>query len=343
MTGDNKKSFLDWLVQGAQDARDAKVGAVGAGTVRQLYNEGKSKEAQEMAKNLAITQGIAVISVAAPSTLSASWKVLNHPVTQTIGTIDGLRNLFTGNGVQKTYNHFKNGEYGRGTLSLAGDVLDASPLISIGKSLPYFYKYFKNTPIEQITTFDDVIDKGISYWKRQIDQNIKKSDYRINEHDIENFKGEYYPNLQMIDISPKQSRWSQRNSLIHEMRHHDDYDLNYDNGYKPFSLEDMREFGKNYGRLKLNSNEQDLLKFTYRTLPIKERVAVNTDFRATLEEMMQRTSQKIPSKSELDNYIQKLPWPVLSFGRMMSGYPMNMSGAIFMSPNKVKSTLINVK
>jgi hypothetical protein len=91
------------------------------------------------------------------------------------------------------------------------------------------------------------------------------------------------------------------------MRHHDDYDLNYDNGYKPFSLEDMREFGKNYGRLKLNSNEQDLLKFTYRTLPIKERVAVNTDFRATLEEMMQRTSQKIPSKSELDNYIQNLP------------------------------------
>jgi hypothetical protein len=58
--------------------------------------------------------------------------------------------------------------------------------------------------------------------------------------------------------------------------------------------------------------------------------------------MMQRTSQKIPSKSELDNYIQNLPWPVLSFGRMMSGYP-GMSGAIFMSPNKVKSTLINVK
>lgn len=62
MPGDNKKSFLDWLVQGAQDARDAKIGAVGAGTVRQLYNEGKSEEAQEMARNLAVQQGTALVN-----------------------------------------------------------------------------------------------------------------------------------------------------------------------------------------------------------------------------------------------------------------------------------------
>lgn len=63
------------------------------------------------------------------------WKVLNHPITQTIGTIDGFRNLLSGNGVQKTYNHFKNGEYVKGALSLAGDVLDASPLIGVGKAI----------------------------------------------------------------------------------------------------------------------------------------------------------------------------------------------------------------
>lgn len=78
---------------------------------------------------------------AAPSIITNigrfGWKVLNHPITQTIGTIDGFRNLFTGNGVQKTYNHFKNEEYGRGTLSLAGDILDASPLLAIGKGLKY--------------------------------------------------------------------------------------------------------------------------------------------------------------------------------------------------------------
>lgn len=73
--------------------------------------------------------------VAAPSIIANTGhfglKVLNHPITQTIGAIDGFRNLFTGNGVQKTYNHFKNEEYGRGTLSLAGDILDASPLLGI--------------------------------------------------------------------------------------------------------------------------------------------------------------------------------------------------------------------
>lgn len=276
------------------------------------------------------------------------WKVLNHPITQTIGTIDGFRNLLSGNGVQKTYNHFKNREWGKGALSLAGDILDASPLIGITKSVPYIYKYFKNTPVEKISSFDDVVDKSIDYWHRQIDPNVRKSDYLISEHDLTSTGniGRYLPGSKSIEISSNEPRWLQRNVTIHEMRHQDDYDLNlpYSGDYPSFTLyDDMREFGKHYGRLKLNTNEQDLLKFTYRTVPIKERIAVNTDFRATLEGMMQRTSQKIPSRSELDNYIQKLPWPVLSFGRMMSGYPDKMSGAIFISPDRVKSTLIDVK
>lgn len=65
--------------------------------------------------------------------VGAAGQILSNPIVQGIGAIDGLRNLFTGNGVQKTYNHFKNGEYGRGTLSLAGDILDASPILGIGK------------------------------------------------------------------------------------------------------------------------------------------------------------------------------------------------------------------
>lgn len=272
-------------------------------------------------------------------------KVLNHPITQTIGTIDGFRNLLSGNGVQKTYNHFKNREWGKGALSLAGDILDASPLIGITKSVPYIYKYFKNTPVEKISSFDDVVDKSIDYWHRQIDPNVRKSDYLITERDLTGTgrSGQYLKGSKSIEISSNDPRWSQRDVTIHEMRHHDDYDLNYGGDYSSFTLDDFREFGKHYGRLKLNSKEQDMLKFTYRTLPIRERVAVNADFRATLEGMMQRTEQKIPSRSELDNYIQKLPWPVLSFGRMMSGYPMKMSGAIFTSPDRVKSTLIDVK
>lgn len=63
--------------------------------------------------------------------VGAAGQILSNPIVQGIGAIDGLRNLFTGNGVQKTYNHFKNGEYGKGTLSLAGDVLDASPIFGL--------------------------------------------------------------------------------------------------------------------------------------------------------------------------------------------------------------------
>jgi hypothetical protein len=52
---------------------------------------------------------------------------------------------------------------------------------------------------------------------------------------------------------------------------------------------------------------------------------------------------RILSKPELDAYIQDLPWPVLSLGRAISGYPNKKSGAILLSPDRVKSTLINVK
>ena len=204
--------------------------------------------------------GECIAALELPSLAPFLGKVLNHPITQTIGTIDGFRNLLSGNGVQKTYNHFKNGEYGKGTLSLAGDVLDASPLIGISKSVPYIYKYFKNTPVEKISSFDDVVDKSIDYWKRQTDPNILKTDYRISENYIKGSDGIYYPGPKSIEISPN-NRWFQRNTTIHEMRHHDDYDLNYDGDYSSFTLDDFRKFGKHYGRLKLNSKEQDMLKF----------------------------------------------------------------------------------
>jgi hypothetical protein len=64
-------------------------------------------------------------------TLETAMPILNNPVVQGIGTIDGIYNLFTDQGVSKTIDHFKNDEYGKGVLSLAGDVLDASPLLGI--------------------------------------------------------------------------------------------------------------------------------------------------------------------------------------------------------------------
>lgn len=141
MPGDNKKSFLDWLVQGAQDARDAKVGAVGAGTVRQLYNEGKSEEAQEMARNLAIAQGSALSLYGGASLLSAANNYLNGYKYYRFGKnilnraltaydiYDSSKTLFGDDGVKKTYNLFKNKEYWNGVKSGIVDIsLALAPL-----------------------------------------------------------------------------------------------------------------------------------------------------------------------------------------------------------------------
>ena len=45
---------LNWLVSGLQDARDSRIGAVGAGPVRELYNEGRDTEASNYAQNYAL-------------------------------------------------------------------------------------------------------------------------------------------------------------------------------------------------------------------------------------------------------------------------------------------------
>ena len=76
-------------------------------------------------------------------TLETAMPILNNPVVQGIGAIDGIYNLFTDQGVSKTIDHFKNDEYGKGVLSLAGDVLDATPLLGTGKVLGRTLKNIK--------------------------------------------------------------------------------------------------------------------------------------------------------------------------------------------------------
>lgn len=97
------------------------------------------------------------------------------------------------------------------------------------------------------------------------------------------------------------------------MRHHEDYDLNNDarnDLFSAFTLEDngSSTLGKTYGRLHISPEEKNVLNKVYNDVPgIEEKVAVNTDFRALLEDFAQREFGNIPSKGELDNYIQDLP------------------------------------
>ena len=72
----------------------------------------------------------------------AAWKILNWSPTQAYFTGQGIYNAFSGNGVAKTYNHFKNGEIWDGTKSLVGDVLDigipgvqAAKAVKLGKEV----------------------------------------------------------------------------------------------------------------------------------------------------------------------------------------------------------------
>lgn len=70
--------------------------------------------------------------VAAPAimnTMPHLLQVMNNPVVQTIGTATGMYNLFTNNGIAKTYRLARDGNYGRAAVSFLGDLLDASPYI----------------------------------------------------------------------------------------------------------------------------------------------------------------------------------------------------------------------
>lgn len=71
--------------------------------------------------------------MAFPATRKLATKIITHPITEAIGTVTGLHNLATDQGVQKTIDHAKNGEYGKAVLSGLGDVLDASPLLGVVK------------------------------------------------------------------------------------------------------------------------------------------------------------------------------------------------------------------
>ena len=161
MPEDNKKSFLDWFVQGAQDARDAKVGAIGAGTVRQLYNEGKSEEAQEMARNLAVIQ-TGAISLFPTAGSVFSYGLLPTVVTEGVGLAASSIGYNVGKTLDKQYK----------TSWIAPSLGTLSGLFRGGAAWKGFSKLTQtgNIPYWGITkqylsdiVLPDMIDSGIKY------------------------------------------------------------------------------------------------------------------------------------------------------------------------------------
>lgn len=324
--------------EGGLAARDAKLGAVGAQQVRDLYSEGKNQEAQDLAKQYAKanTTGISLAGGVASANLLGDLMVTGA-TTAADAFIDGDVKNF-GKNLAKNY---------------IGDF--------IGKGIdvtPSLYKWIKNSAndVLNIHSFDDSLDSAIEFYKTHINPDIKKTDFDIwkKKWDLKNTRGEYRPNDQLILLRHEEnpnftSHFDNRGTLVHEMRHHEDVDLhnsNTDYGY--FTIEkpeNKATFGETYARQSLSDEQKKLLSKAYMEVkePI-ERVAVNADFKEVLENQYIKEYGKIPSSEELNKYIEHLPYPLLSFGRAMSSYSnLKSFYPTLFTPDKVKNALTTIK
>lgn len=107
---DTNKSFWQKLLESGQSARDARLGAVGAQQVRDLYNEGKYEEAQELAKQYAKanTTGIALAGGAASTGLLEDLIITGATTTADTlleGNVDSLGTDLLINGVGDILGH----------------------------------------------------------------------------------------------------------------------------------------------------------------------------------------------------------------------------------------------
>ena len=324
--------------EGGLAARDAKLGAVGAQQVRDLYSEGKNQEAQDLAKQYAKanTTGISLAGGVASANLLGDLMVTGA-TTATDAFIDGDVKNF-GKNLAKNY---------------IGDF--------IGKGIdvtPSLYKWIKNSAndVLNIHSFDDSLDSAIEFYKTHINPDIKKTDFDIwkKKWDLKNTRGEYRPNDQLILLRHEEnpnftSHFDNRGILVHEMRHHEDVDLHNSNtDYGSFTIEkpeNKATFGETYARQSLSDEQKKLLSKAYMEVkePI-ERVAINADFKEVLENQYIKEYGKIPSSEELNKYIEHLPYPLLSFGRAMSSYSnLKSFYPTLFTPDKVKNALTTIK
>lgn len=120
----------------------AEEGLIDKDIVKQavIHNDPEArKQVEDFHKTAAIGSAVGV-ALAFPATRKLATKIITHPITEAIGTVTGLYNLATDQGVKKTIDHVKNEEYGKATLSALGDTLDASPIIGAIKGIKTGYK-----------------------------------------------------------------------------------------------------------------------------------------------------------------------------------------------------------
>ena len=132
----NKQPFVKSLIQSLGEARDAKVGAVGAQQIRDAYSEGNNMWGGLYSKLLTGANGLGISA--------ALYK--QFPLVRTgldiAGAIDGARNFFSGNGVQKAVRKIKEGDTWGAVKSGFGDVLDIAGTADLYRvARPYLNLY----------------------------------------------------------------------------------------------------------------------------------------------------------------------------------------------------------
>lgn len=139
--------------------------------------------------------GVPLALIGAPGLL----KFMSNPIVQAIGTLTGLYHLATDQGVEKTYNHFKNGEYWDGVKSLAGDLLDAAPLIGVAKGLRHGYNVLKSgkSILDTTKTIGLSTDTGkaVGYVYDKI------NDFKPGKFNLSNTDDLIDPSLMHIDVA----------------------------------------------------------------------------------------------------------------------------------------------
>lgn len=115
-----KPSIWETVLSGSMDARDARRGIVGASHIRQLYNEGRSEEAQDLAKRYFTANTIGIgLGAAAPFTISPFTAGVAKAVGKNMlkGTFDymladGVTRAVTGKDIMTNVNNTVKGVFG---------------------------------------------------------------------------------------------------------------------------------------------------------------------------------------------------------------------------------------
>lgn len=150
-----------------------------------LREQGKEDEARQIEKAEAIgTVGGAIAGLTLGNGIPALWKGIQtfraaHPIISGVIdaglTIDGVRNALSNNGIKKTFNYIKDGNWGRAGLSGTMDMLDLLGGVGLVGDATRYSKKAANRFLESLVRIgDDFATKPISSTTTQLFNNRAK-------------------------------------------------------------------------------------------------------------------------------------------------------------------------